>query len=44
MVFCDDLEEWDGEGDEGLKKEGMYAYIWLIYFMVQQKEHNTIKQ
>lgn len=44
LPFGDELEEWDGEGNEGLKREGMYAYIWLIQFMVQQKENHGTKQ
>ena len=27
MVLCDDLAGWD----EGLKRKGMYVYIWLIH-------------
>ena len=40
LVLCDDLEGWDGAGRSVggmLKREGMYAYIWLIHFDVQQK-------
>ena len=38
MVLCDVLEEWKG-GEVGgsLKREGVYVFIWLTYFVVQQK-------
>ena len=38
LVLCDDLEGWDGGGVQGrFKREGIYEYIWLIQFIVQQK-------
>ena len=38
LGLCDDLGGWDGERVGGRsKKEGMYVYIWLICFIVQQK-------
>jgi len=37
-VLLDDLEGWDGEWVGGeFKREGIYAYIWLIHVAVQQK-------
>ena len=37
-MLCDVLEEWNGGGVGGsLKREGMYVYMWLIHFVVQQK-------
>ena len=39
-MLCDDLEGWDRAGRSMggmLKREGMYAYTWLIHFDVQQK-------
>ena len=37
-MLCDELDGWDG-GGEGRrpKREGMYVYIQLIHFIVQQK-------
>ena len=38
MVLCDDLDGWDGGGVGGVsQREGIYVYIWLIHFAVQQK-------
>ena len=38
MVFCDDLEGWMVGGVGGrLQREGIYVYIELIHFVVQQK-------
>ena len=44
MVLCDDLDGresggggrggWEGERS---KREGIYVYIWLLHFVVQQK-------
>ena len=39
--LCDDLE---GKGAERLKREGIYVYIQLIHFIVQQNQHNILKQ
>ena len=37
-MFCGDLEGWDEGGVEGrFKREGIYVYIQLIHFIVQQK-------
>ena len=33
----DDLERWDGAAGGRYKKEGIYVYIWMIYFVVHQK-------
>ena len=44
-MLCDDLDGWDGVMGGGLKREGIYVYIQLIHFVVQQKltQHcNTI--
>jgi len=37
-VLCDKLEGWDGVvgGREG-RKEGTYAYLWLIHVDIWQK-------
>ena len=39
-MFCNDLEGWERE-DEREAQEGVdmgiYVYIWLIHFVVQQK-------
>ena len=38
MVFCDDLEGWMVSGVGGrLQREGIYGYIELIHFVVQQE-------
>ena len=37
MVLCDDLEGWDARVGGRLRKEGIYAYLWLIHIVVQQK-------
>ena len=37
MVLCDDPEMWDGVGRRELKREGIYVYTQLTYFVVQQK-------
>ena len=43
-MLCDDLEWWD-EGVGGrLNREGIYVYIQLIHFVVQQKLTNIGKQ
>ena len=31
--LCTNLEEWDGEGGK-FKREGIYAYLWLIHVEV----------
>ena len=37
-MLCDDLDGWDGGGLGGRsKREGIYVYIQLIHFVVQQK-------
>ena len=33
-MLCDDLEGWDGEGGG---RQGVYLYIRLTHFVVQQK-------
>ena len=35
-MLCDDLEGKSGK-ERRLKREGLYVYIWLIHFVVQQK-------
>ena len=36
LVLCDNIEEWDGvEGR--FKREGTYAYLWLIHIDIWQK-------
>ena len=35
-MLCDELEGWDGGGRE-VTREGIYIYISLIHFIVQQK-------
>ena len=43
-MLCDDLEGWH-EGAEGrLRQEGIYEYIQLIHFAVEQKLPNIVKQ
>ena len=38
LVLCDDLDGWDGGGGEReVQREGIYVYIQLIRFIVQQK-------
>ena len=37
-MLCDDLEGWDGMGLGGRpRREGIYIYIQLIHFIVQQR-------
>ena len=36
-MLCDDLDGWDGGEGGRAKKEGIYVYIQLIHFTVQQK-------
>lgn len=37
-MLCDKLERWDGgQMGGGSKSERIYAYIWLIGFVVQQR-------
>ena len=35
-MLCDDLEVWEEEVGGRLKKE-IYAYLWLIHTVIQQK-------
>ena len=40
MVLCDHLEGWDREGGRETKEGGdmgIYVYIELIHFVIQQK-------
>ena len=38
MVLCDDLAEWDGDGEgRRLKRMGIYVCIYQIHFIVHQK-------
>ena len=34
LVLCDDLDGWDMVGERRLKREGIYVYTWLVYFIV----------
>ena len=34
LVLCDDLDEWDMVGERRLKREGIYVYTRLVYFIV----------
>ena len=39
-MLCDDLEGWDREGGREVQEGGdmgIYVYIYLIHFVVQQK-------
>ena len=39
-MLCDDLEEWDREGGREVQEGGdvgIYVYIYLIHFVIQQK-------
>ena len=36
-MFCDDLGGWDGGSGKDAQGEGIYVYIELIDFVVQQK-------
>ena len=39
-MLCNDLEGWDREGGKEAQEGtdmGIYVYIWLIHFVVQQK-------
>ena len=38
-MLCDNLERWDREGGREAQEGGdmgIYVYIWLIHFVVQQ--------
>ena len=41
-MLCDDLEGWDGGGGGRFKREGVYVYMWLIHFLVQQEINTTL--
>ena len=34
LVLCDDLHGWDMVEERRLKREGIYVYMWLLYFIV----------
>ena len=36
-ALCDDLEGWDGGVGGRLKREGIYVYLLLVHFIIQQK-------
>ena len=39
-MLCDDLEGWEREGGREVQEGGdmgIYVYIWLIHFVIQQK-------
>ena len=45
-MLCDHLEGWDREGGRATQEGrdmGIYVYIQLTHFVIQQK-HNTVKQ
>ena len=31
LVLCDNLEDWGGEVGLRFKRQGIYAYLWLIH-------------
>ena len=37
LVLCDNLEDWGGEVGLRFKRQGIYAYLWLIHADVWQK-------
>ena len=40
QCFVDDLEGWDREGSREVQEGGdmgIYVYVWLIHFVIQQK-------
>ena len=40
MVLCDHLEGWDRDGGREMQEGGdmgIYVYIYLIHFVIQQK-------
>ena len=43
-ALCDDPEGWNG-GEVGgsFKREGVYAYLWLIHLVVWQKQTQQCK-
>ena len=45
-MLWDDLEGWDGGVWGRFKRKGIYIpiYIGLIHVLVQQNEHNIVKQ
>ena len=36
-MLCDDLDEWDRGMGERCKREGIYIYTHIYYFIVQQR-------
>ena len=40
-VLCDHLEKWDGVPHGGLKRAGVYVYLWLIHIIVKQKSTHS---
>ena len=36
-VLCDNLEGWAGGVGGRVKREGIYVYLQLIHFAIQQK-------
>ena len=36
-MLCDDLEGWEEDVGGRIKEEEIYAYLWLIHTVVQQK-------
>ena len=45
-MLCKDLEGWDGGGGvgRGHRRAGMSVYLQLIHIVVQQNQHNIVKQ
>ena len=46
MVLCDHLEGWDRDGGREMQEGGdmgIYVYIYLIHFVIQQKLTNHCK-
>ena len=45
QVLCDELEQWDGVGEEGsFKREGTDGYLRLTHLLYGRNQHNIVKQ
>ena len=42
-MLRDDLEGWEGRRKEGLKRERIYVYLWLIRVVLWQKPTQPCK-